>query len=115
VGTAVRSLSCATDGSMVVAANNSGTCYVWRLQRGSSGSTTHFEPFHKLAAHNAYILKCLISPDGRCVRCAQSVDDYSCPSEWVGGGLCVKLQQLLCDQAAEARTRAAALEHAKRN
>ena len=68
VGTAVRSLSCATDGSMVVAANNSGTCYVWRLQRGSSGSTTHFEPFHKLAAHNAYILKCLISPDGRCVR-----------------------------------------------
>lgn len=64
VGTAVRSLSCAQDGSMVVAANNSGTCYVWRLQRGAN-ATTHFEPVHKLNAHSGYILKCLISPDGR--------------------------------------------------
>jgi WD40 repeat protein len=66
VGTAVRSLSCAQDGSMVVAANNSGTCYVWRLQRGAN-ATTHFEPVHKLNAHSGYILKCLISPDGRYV------------------------------------------------
>ena len=31
----------------------------------SAGSslTTHFEPLHKLKAHNNYILKCLISPD----------------------------------------------------
>ena len=38
------------DGSLVVAANNSGTCYVWRAMRGSY-LTTHFEPLHKLRAH----------------------------------------------------------------
>lgn len=27
-----------------------GTCYVWRMMRGSS-LTTHFEPLHKLRAH----------------------------------------------------------------
>ncbi|WIA20321.1 hypothetical protein OEZ85_006153 [Tetradesmus obliquus] len=62
VGTAVRSLTVALDGSMVVAANNHGTCYVWRMLRGTS-LTTHFEPLHKLRAHSGYILKCLISPD----------------------------------------------------
>eukprot|EP00775_Hariotina_reticulata_P005409 gene5409-5642_t len=62
VGTAVRSLTVALDGSMVVAANNHGTCYVWRMLRGTS-LTTHFEPLHKLRAHQGYILKCLISPD----------------------------------------------------
>lgn len=50
VGTAVRSLTVALDGSMVVAANNHGTCYVWRMLRGTS-LTTHFEPLHKLRAH----------------------------------------------------------------
>ena len=35
VGTAVRSVSIAGDGSLVVAANSSGTCYVWKLQRGA--------------------------------------------------------------------------------
>lgn len=64
VGTAVRSLSASADGSLVVAANNNGTCYVWRLQRGAQ-LTTHFEPFHKLCAHDSTVLKCLISPDGR--------------------------------------------------
>ncbi len=45
-----RSLSVALDGSMVVAANNAGTAYVWRMLRGAS-LTTHFEPLHKLRAH----------------------------------------------------------------
>ena len=40
----------ALDGSMVVAANNAGTAYVWRMLRGAS-LTTHFEPLHKLRAH----------------------------------------------------------------
>lgn len=40
----------ALDGSLVVAANNVGTCYVWRMMRGAS-LTTHFEPLHKLRAH----------------------------------------------------------------
>ena len=50
VGTAVRSLTVAMDGSLMVAANNNGTCYVWRAMRGSF-MTTHFEPLHKLKAH----------------------------------------------------------------
>jgi len=62
IGTPVRSLSVANDGTMIVAANNNGTCYVWRMMRGTS-TTTHFEPLHKLRAHSSYILKCLISPD----------------------------------------------------
>ena len=33
--TAVRSLTVMWDGSLVVAANNNGTCYVWRLLRGT--------------------------------------------------------------------------------
>jgi hypothetical protein len=35
----------------VVAANNAGTCYVWRMMRGATAST-HFEPLHKLKAHS---------------------------------------------------------------
>ena len=72
VGCAVRSLTVAADGSMVVAANNRGVCYVWRLQRGLQ-TTAHFEPLHKLAAHpDAYILKCLLSPDGRMLATCSS-------------------------------------------
>ena len=64
VGTPVRSLTMAPDSSLMVAANNSGTCYVWRSVRGAL-TTTHFEPLHKLKAHGAQILKCLLSPDVR--------------------------------------------------
>jgi target of rapamycin complex subunit LST8 len=39
IGTAVRSLTVALDGSMIVAANNHGTCYVWRMMRGGRRST----------------------------------------------------------------------------
>ncbi|KAH9297732.1 hypothetical protein KI387_029414, partial [Taxus chinensis] len=62
VDTAVRSLTVMWDGSLVVAANNHGTCYVWRLLRGTQ-TMTNFEPLHKLQAHNTYILKCLLSPE----------------------------------------------------
>ncbi len=34
IGTPVRSLTVALDGTMIVAANNNGTCYVWRMMRG---------------------------------------------------------------------------------
>lgn len=64
VGTPVRSLTVAADGSLVVAANNSGTCYVWRSARGAH-LTTHFEPLHKLKAHHGHVLSCLLSPDVR--------------------------------------------------
>ncbi len=38
IGTAVRSLTVAMDGSLIVAANNHGTCYVWRMMRGAMPS-----------------------------------------------------------------------------
>ncbi|KAL6534618.1 TOR complex subunit lst8 [Orobanche gracilis] len=60
VDTAVRLLTVMWNGSLVVAANNRGTCYVWRLMCGTS--MTNFEPLHKLQAHDGYILKCLLSP-----------------------------------------------------
>ncbi|XP_020532986.1 target of rapamycin complex subunit LST8 isoform X3 [Jatropha curcas] len=63
VDTAVRSLTVMWDGSLVVAANNRGTCYVWRLLRGTQVTMTNFEPLHKLQAHDEYILKCLLSPE----------------------------------------------------
>lgn len=93
VDTAVRSLTVMWDGSLVVAANNHGTCYVWRLLRGTQvvslyiwhkcypfypvsyithfplwnlpfmQTMTNFEPLHKLQAHKGYILKCLLSPE----------------------------------------------------
>ncbi|KAM7264521.1 hypothetical protein ACFE04_002204 [Oxalis oulophora] len=59
---AVRSLTVMWDGSLVVAANNNGTCFVWRLLRGSQ-TMTNFEPLHKLQAHNEHILKCVLSPE----------------------------------------------------
>uniref|UniRef100_A0A5B7BPY3 Target of rapamycin complex subunit LST8 n=1 Tax=Davidia involucrata TaxID=16924 RepID=A0A5B7BPY3_DAVIN len=62
VDTAVRSLTVMWDGSLVVAANNNGTCYVWRLLKGNQ-TMTNFEPLHKLQAHDGYILKCLLSPE----------------------------------------------------
>lgn len=40
VGTAVRSLSVAADGGLVVAANSAGTCYVWRTARGGGGAVS---------------------------------------------------------------------------
>ena len=70
VGVPVRSLTIAPDGSLVVAANNNGTCYVWKTIQGVQ--TSQFEPLHKLKAHNAYILKCLLSPDCRMLATTSS-------------------------------------------
>lgn len=43
IGTAVRSLTVALDGTMIVAANNNGTCYVWRMMRGEKRDVASFE------------------------------------------------------------------------
>ena len=93
VGTAVRSLTVAQDGSMVVAANNTGSCYVWRMLQGNSSShATLFEPLHKLKAHRGYILRCLLSPDVRHLATASSdhtiklwnLEDFSLDKELKG-------------------------------
>ncbi len=56
----VKSISIAGDASMVVAANNRGRCFVWKL---SDDDSSRWEPMHKIEAHSRYILKCLFSPD----------------------------------------------------
>lgn len=55
----VQSVSVASDGSMLVAGNNKGNCYVWKLatQRGSP------QPLTKFLAHAKYITKVLLSSD----------------------------------------------------
>ena len=72
VGTAVRSITVALDGSLVVAANNAGTCYVWRMMRGAS-LTTHFEPLHKLRAHagQPLLIPSMIGPSDMHLRWRQ--------------------------------------------
>ncbi|CAH1421188.1 unnamed protein product [Lactuca virosa] len=49
VDTSVRSLTMMWDGSLVVAANNKGTCYVWRLLHGTHVAGSHLDTvFDKL-------------------------------------------------------------------
>jgi len=68
----MRSLTIAADASLLVAANNKGNIYVWRLgvgsKAGGGGGLTILEPFNRLdAAHpqQSYILHALLSPDVR--------------------------------------------------
>uniref|UniRef100_A0A6A7G6M2 Target of rapamycin complex subunit lst8 n=1 Tax=Hirondellea gigas TaxID=1518452 RepID=A0A6A7G6M2_9CRUS len=56
--TPIRSVTIASDGSIVVAANNRGTIFVWKTKNGAQ-----FEPVHKIDAHSTYCLKCVLSPD----------------------------------------------------
>eukprot|EP00958_Prasinococcus_capsulatus_P014833 scaffold1562_cov323-Prasinococcus_capsulatus_cf.AAC.7 len=71
--------------AQIAAGNNTGTCYVWRLQKsvksydpaldpsGEPAPVTTFEPFHRLNAHSGhYLLKCLISPDVRLLATTSS-------------------------------------------
>jgi WD40 repeat protein len=71
----------------VVAANNSGVCFVWSILRSGGGKqSANFEPLHRLKAHDRYILRCLISPDVRklaTTSCDKTVkiwnlDTYQC-------------------------------------
>jgi hypothetical protein len=59
VDTAVRSLTVMWDGSLVVAANNNGTCYVWRLLRG-----TQVVPYLNITLMSSLCQLLLISTNG---------------------------------------------------
>ena len=60
--TPIRSVTVAADGSVMAAGNNKGQVYIWRLgaQRGGP-----IELMHKVEAHSAYLLKCVMSPDSK--------------------------------------------------
>lgn len=86
----IRSVSIASDGSMLVAGNNKvravGSCeaspaltasghplrlnprqgnvYVWKFEPGSD---TDLQPVTMFSAHSKYITKVLLSPDVKCV------------------------------------------------
>jgi len=55
--TAIRSITVASDASMVVAANNKGHVFVWKLGKAN------LDPIQKWDAHGTYVLKALLSPD----------------------------------------------------
>ncbi|EPQ58379.1 WD40 repeat-like protein [Gloeophyllum trabeum ATCC 11539] len=58
----IRSVTLASDGSCLVAGNNKGKCYVWRVNEESS-QFPRFQPVTKFQAHNKYLTRCLLSPD----------------------------------------------------
>ncbi|KAL6940089.1 TOR complex subunit lst8 [Hanseniaspora vineae] len=63
VDTPLQSLSVASDGSMLIAGNNKGSCYVWELPNHTDATTLN--PVTKFRSHTKYITKVLISQDSR--------------------------------------------------
>ncbi|KTW26741.1 hypothetical protein T552_02745 [Pneumocystis carinii B80] len=59
---AVHSISVANDGSMLVAGNNEGICFVWYTE---SNDLQLKEPDYTFQAHKRYITRCLVSPDAK--------------------------------------------------
>ncbi|GMM52481.1 TOR complex subunit [Starmerella bacillaris] len=73
-GVPLRSLSVASTGSLLVAGNNKGNCYVWRL--GSDHDVTSLHPLTRFRAHSKYITKVLLSPDAK--HLATCSADHTC-------------------------------------
>ncbi|CAO3668322.1 unnamed protein product [Rhizopus stolonifer] len=59
-GIPMRSVTVASDGSILVAVNNKGICFIWKLSNGSEGEV---ELVHQFQAHTNYILRVVLSPD----------------------------------------------------
>lgn len=57
----VRSVSVASNGTMLVAGNNNGNCYVWKML--NSRDITSLHPITRFRSHSKYITKVLLSPD----------------------------------------------------
>lgn len=57
----INSLTVASDGSMLVAGNNKGNCYVWNMQ--SQRDVTTLTPMTKFRAHSKYVTRVLLSTD----------------------------------------------------
>ncbi|CAM9961599.1 unnamed protein product [Pylaiella littoralis] len=55
----IQSLSMATNASLLVAANNKGTVFVFAL----GGDTKTYVKIHDFKAHDTYLLKCVLSPN----------------------------------------------------
>lgn len=57
----INSLSVASDGSMLVAGNNKGNCYVWKMQ--NQRDATVLTPVTKFRSHLKYITRVLLLTD----------------------------------------------------
>ncbi|TFK29801.1 WD40 repeat-like protein [Coprinopsis marcescibilis] len=60
----IRSVTLASDGSCLVAGNNKGQCYVWKVNEENS-NMPRFQAVTRFQAHNKYLTRCLLSPDAR--------------------------------------------------
>ncbi|KAH6918722.1 WD40-repeat-containing domain protein [Coprinopsis sp. MPI-PUGE-AT-0042] len=60
----IRSVTLASDGSSLVAGNNKGQCYVWKVNDEHS-SLPRFQAVTRFQAHGKYLTRCLLSPDAR--------------------------------------------------
>lgn len=60
-GVPLRSVSIGSNGSVLVAGNNKGNCYVWKSE--SMNDATRLTPLTGFKAHTKYITKVLLSPD----------------------------------------------------
>jgi len=58
----IRSVTLAADGSCLVAGNNKGKCYVWKINEEGLG-LPRFQAVTKFQAHSKYLTRCLLSPD----------------------------------------------------
>jgi len=58
----IRSVSLASDGSCLVAGNNKGKCYVWKINEERS-SLPRYQAVTKFGAHKKYLTRVLLSPD----------------------------------------------------
>ncbi len=65
----LRSISISSNGKRIVAANNKGQLFVWRL---AGDGTSVFEPYTKIDAHSTYITSVRISPDCKLVATASA-------------------------------------------
>jgi len=72
VETPLRSISISANGKRVVAANNKGQCFVWRL---GGDDTSVFDAYTKIDAHGTYITSVRISPD--CKHMATASADHT--------------------------------------
>lgn len=59
----IRSLTVANDGGMMIAGNNLGNVYVWRMSSEQDFTTLH--PLTKFQAHEKYLLRVLLSQDSK--------------------------------------------------
>jgi G protein beta subunit-like protein len=71
----IRSITTASDGSIGVAANNAGNCFVWSLSGPAPSTADQSNEFiftNTFQAHDGYVLKCVLSPDVRLLATTSS-------------------------------------------